>query len=276
MRRAAPAVVGYLAPRQVRDQGNFHAVTNNNRYIHLGLPGHALATEDPLRYEVLPADDAQFDQAEMTGSEPLYAGSPTSIKAGPFARACQAAHLVGKVVVLLNDHLQEAEGRFATALQVHRTLTAFIQVLQHDSSTSPESYATPMALAYSALIALCDPFCCTESNRGAHTVEEAELQIVCISGIKSVADDIARFALQLRPSMNLRPAAISPLISNCLYMATVTFAWRVYEGEEPDKLDAYRLCREALSILNGRWAVGGEYLQSVDKAKELLYDSPLL
>lgn len=247
-----------------------------HRYVHLGLPGHALATEDPLRNEVLPADDAQFDQAEMAGSEPLYVGSPTSIKAGPFARACQAAHLVGKVVVLLNDLLQEGEGRFATALQVHRTLTAFVQVLQQESSISPEAYATPMALAYSALINLCDPFCCTESNGGCHTVEEAELQTVCINGIKTAADGVARFVLQLRPSMNLRPAAISPLISNCLYMATVTFAWRVYEGEKPETLDAYKLLRDALNALSGRWAVGSEYLESVDKAKELLYDSPLL
>ena len=215
----------------------------------------------------------------MAGSEPLYVGSPTSLKAGPFARACQAAHLVGKVVALLNDLLQEAEDRFATALQVHRTLTSFVQVLQQEFGISPEAYATPMALAYSALIALCDPFCCTDSNRGAHTVEEAELQTVCITGIKTVADDIARFALQLRTSMNLRPAAISPLISNCLYMGTVTFAWRVYEGEKQETqetLDAYRLLRNTLNTLNGRWAVGGEYLLSVDKAKELLYDSPLL
>jgi len=249
---------------------------NTPRYVHLGLPGHALATEDPFHNEVLPADDAQFDRAEMAGSEPLYVGSPTSIKAGPFARACQAAHLVGKVVALLNDLLQEAEGRFTRALQIHRTLTAFIRVLQQESTSSPEAYATPMALAYSALIALCDPFCCTESNRGAHTVEEAELQTVCITGIKTVADEIADFALQLRPSMNLRPAAISPLIGHCLYMATITFAWRVYEGEEPVPIDAYRLLRSGLSALNGRWAVGGEYLQSVDTAKELLYHSPLL
>lgn len=246
-----------------------------NRYIHLGIPGHALATADPERNEVLPADDAQFDDAEMTANEPLYVASPTSIRAGPFTRTCQAAHLVGKVVDLLNEFIKESDARFTTALQVHRTLTAFIRIVQEDFTRSPEQYATALALAYTALIHLCDPFCCTDSNRGAHTAEEAELQNICISGITSVADDIARFALHLRPSMNMRHAAVSPLLGNCFYMAVVTFAWRVYEGEH-SVVDAYHVLRNALNFLDGRWAVGGEYLQAVDRSKELLYDSPLL
>ena len=246
-----------------------------DRYIHLGFPGHALATEDPFRNEVLPADDTQFEQAEMAGNEPLYLASPTSLRAGPFTRTCQAAHLVGRTVWALNELLQELETRFVNAIQLHRTLTAFVKVVQVDFDAEPERFATPMALAYSALIALCDPFSCTEGNRGAHTVEETDLQTACIAGIKAVSDDIVRFVQKLRPSMTTRHAAISPLVGYCLYMATITFAWRVYEGEE-NKLEAYNVIGDTLRLMSGRWAVGSEYLQSVDRGRELLYNTPLL
>lgn len=252
------------------------SVLTQSRCIHLALPGHALSTEDPLRNEVLPADDTRFSQADMAGNEPLYVGSPTNLQAGPFTRTCQAGHLVGKVAGVLYEFKRESDNRFILGLQILRTLLAFIKVVQADFSVAPESYATPMALTYSALISLCDPFCCTEGNRGAHTVEEAELQTLCITGIKTVSDDIARFALALRPSMTARHGAVSPFIGHSLYLGCITFAWRVYEGGEPEKVESYRLLRDALSHLNGRWAVGGEYLQGIDKARELLYITPLL
>lgn len=244
--------------------------------MHLSFPGHGLNTEDPARNEVLPADDDQFDKAEMAGNEPLYVASPTSIKTGPFSRTCQAANLVGRVVNVLNELSQESETRFATAIQVHRTLAAFIKVVEADFESNPERYATPVALAYSAFVAICDPFCCTVTNRGAHTVEETELQSLCISGIKDVSDSIARFTTRLRSSMTVNHGSMSPLIGHSLYMATVTFAWRVYEGENRECLDSFKTCKEALSTMNGRWAIGGEYIDLVDRTKDLLYPDPKL
>lgn len=211
----------------------------------------------------------------MAGSEPLYVASPTSVKTGPFTRACQAANLIGKVVAVLNEWKMESETRFSTALQIHRILTPFVKIVQDEFTEEPEAFATAMALAYSALITLSDPFCCN-SHTSAHTVEEAELQAMCINSIVTVSEDIARFAFQLKPSMSLRPAAISPLIGNCLYMGTITFAWRVYEGERSEALESYNVLRESLSSLNWRWAVGGQYLDTVDKAKEIMYNSSLL
>ncbi|KAK5080692.1 hypothetical protein LTR05_008396 [Lithohypha guttulata] len=249
------------------------AVLLLDRHMHLTFPGHALNTEDPHQDEVLPAEDTLFDQAEMCGNEPLHVASPTSLKAGPFARSCQAAYLMGKVVNVLNEFAQESGTRFTLAIQVYHTVTAFSKVVQAEFDACPESFATPMALTYSALIALCDPFCCTITNRGAHTVEETELQILCIRGLKTTSDDAARLALQLRSSMTTRHSAISPLIGHCLYMATVTFAWRVYEGEKSSS-QAHDVLREALSSFNGRWAVGMEYLNALDRAKDLLYTSP--
>lgn len=133
-----------------------------------------------------------------------------------------------------------------------------------------------MALAYSAMISLCDSYICYLMDTGAHTPEEVTLQTVAIDSTRSTAKDVIAFATALRRSMISNPAAMSPLISNCLYEATLNCAWRVHEGERGDVIEVYHALRDTLGILSERWAVGGEYLACIEKYKELMYRSPLL
>lgn len=235
-----------------------------------------LFTDEPLRNGSLPAEDFQFDLAEIGVSEPLYVTSPTSLTAGPFTRVCQAAHLIGKVVYALNELSAESETRFSNALQICRILSPFVQVVKDEFAQAPEQYATAMALAYSAMMSLCDPFICTIMDNGAHTPAESELQTALLDVLTLISNDIVSFATQMKISMSQRPASISALIGNCLYLGTFNCAWKIYEGERGTMIESYHSLREALSILNGRWAVGGEYLQCMDKAKKILYPSPLL
>jgi hypothetical protein len=235
-----------------------------------------LFTDEPHRNGSLPAEDFYFDIAEIAVSEPLYVTSPTTQKAGPFTRVCQAVHLIGKVVYALNELAAETETRFATALQIYRILCPFVQVVKDEFTQAPEQFATVMALTLSAMMNLCDPFICTIMDNGAHTPEESELQTHLIEGLTVVTNDIVAFAAQIRPSMDRKPAAISALLGNCFYIGTLNCAWKVYEGERGETVESYYKLREALSCLNGRWAVGGEYLECIDKAKKILYPSSLL
>ncbi|MBA7495506.1 hypothetical protein ES702_06093 [subsurface metagenome] len=209
-------------------------------------------------------------------SEPLYVTSPTSVKAGPFTRACQAAYLIGKVINALNELSAETETRFTSALQIYRILCPFVKVVKEEFARSPDQFATAMALAHSAMLSLSDPFICTIMDNGAHTPEEFELQTLFIEGLMVSSNDIVAFAADLRSSMTQRPAAIPILVGNCLYLGAANCAWRVYEGERGDMVESYQNLREVLGILDGRWAVGGEYLKCIEKAKETLYPSLLL
>lgn len=212
----------------------------------------------------------------MAPSEPLYVTSPTSLAAGPFTRTCQAAYLLGKVVKALNELSAATETRFTNALQIYRTLSPFVEVVRGQFNEQPQSYATAMALAYSAMTILCDSFVCFLMDTGAHTPEEVTLQTVVIDGIDITRKNIAEFAAVLKQNMMTNPAAISPLIGNALYEATLNCAWRVHEGERGSVVRTYLALREVLGIFSGRWAVGGEYLGCIEKYKELLYRSPLL
>lgn len=235
-----------------------------------------LFTDEPHRNGSLPAEDYQFDLAEIGVSEPLYVTSPTSVMAGPFTRACQAAHLIGKVIYALNELSAESETRFITALQIYRILSPFVQVVKEEFAQAPEQYATAMALAFSAMMSLSDPFICTIMDNGAHTPAESELQTALLDVLTTSSNDIVNFAAQLRPTMTERPAAISALLGNCLYLGTFNCAWKIYEGERGITIESYHKLRETLGVLNGRWAVGGEYLECMDKAKKILYPIPLL
>ncbi|KIW40475.1 hypothetical protein, variant [Exophiala oligosperma] len=248
-----------------------------DRYVNLGTYGRPLATDDPGRSDTLPADDALWNYGEITGSEPLYVSSPTNIKAGAFARTCQACHLVGRLIRLLNDKMLEGPMRFTEAIQLHRTFQALANLLTEDTGRQPWQYGTSLALCFGGLLHLYDPFACTETNHGTGTVEETEMQTVAIGGLRSVAADILQFSHLLQTSMKENPASISPLIGDCLYIAAATYAWLVYETGTRETAEAYRQLRKVLEIMGTRWAVGGQYLAILEKARETLYpETPLL
>lgn len=247
-----------------------------SRYVHIGTRGHSLFTDDPHRNGVLPASDLHFDQAEIAPSEPLYVTSPTSFVAEPFTRACQAAYLLGKVVNVLNELSAATETRFSNALQIYRTLAPFVDVVRGQFIEQPRRFATAMAIAYSAMISLCDSYVCFLMDTGAHTPEEVALQTTALDSIGTTARNVFEFVTILTPIIKGSLTAVSPLIGNCLYEATLNCAWRVHEGERGSVVDAYCKLREVLQLLNQRWTVGGEYLRCIEKYKELMYRSPLL
>ncbi|EXJ68347.1 uncharacterized protein A1O5_08139 [Cladophialophora psammophila CBS 110553] len=242
-----------------------------DRYVNLGSSGHPLATDDPVLYDTLPADDDLWDEGQITTSEPLYVSSPTNVKAGAFTRTCQATHLLGRLVRLLNDRLLDAPMRFSEAIQLHRTLQALANLLPNDVHRSPERYGTPLAICYSSLMHLCDPFACTESNGGHRTVEETEMQTIAIAGMKSVAADVFRFSQLLHVGMTSNPAAVSPLVGDCIYFGASIYAWLAHETGLREMGDAYHILRKVLETMASRWAVGQQYLTLLDISKESLY-----
>jgi hypothetical protein len=246
------------------------------RYVNLGTFGHPLATDDPARNDTLPADDTSWDEGELTTSEPLYVSSPTNVKASAFARTCQAAHLLGRLLRLLNERSSDGPLRFVEGIQLHRTFQALANLLPGDVQSMPLQFGSSLAICFSGLMHLYDPFACTEHNQGDHTVEETEMQTISIAGLKSISADVLQFSQLLQISMMADPSATSPLVGDCIYMAAATYAWLVHETGSREMAEAYHALRKALETLNARWAVGGQYLAVLDKAKESFYPDTLL
>ncbi|ETN37564.1 uncharacterized protein HMPREF1541_07186 [Cyphellophora europaea CBS 101466] len=244
-----------------------------DRYVHLGSEGHQLATDDPPLQTVLPANESSWDEGDMTTSEPLYMSTPTSVRAGAFARTCQATHLMGRMIRVLNDRSSDPATRFAEAIQLHRTLTALSNVLPYEVSESAAQYSTAMGLCYSSLLHLCEPFSCTETNRGDHTLEETEMQAISIPGMQEAAGKVLEFSLVLQKLMDQNLSAISPLLADCLYSATATFQWLVHETGSEEYITGYNSLRSILVEMSKRWVVAGEYVKILEVRLEYILQS---
>ncbi|KAI1608415.1 hypothetical protein EDD36DRAFT_98280 [Exophiala viscosa] len=278
-RRHAPQVLKRVgAWAEVEEQKRtWWAIMLLDRYVNLGTYGHPLATDDPARGDTLPVDDTLWDEGEMTTSEPIYVSSSTKVKAGPFARTAQACHLLGRLIRLLNDNMSDSPMRFTEAIQLHRTFQALTNLLPADLQRSPMQYGTSLALCYGGLLHLYDPFACSETNHGTNSVEETEMMTISIAGMKQAAIGILQFSQLLHVEMTNNPAAISPLIGDCIYMAAATYGWLVHETGSRESADAYHALRRVLETMNNRWALGGQYLAVLQRSKETLYpDTPLL
>ena len=222
---------------------------------------------------MLPAEDELWDHGELTTTEPLYVSTPTSVKAGAFARTAQATHLLGRMIRLRNEQQDDSPMKFTEAQQIHRTITALTKLLIAEVETDPLRFGTAAALCFAALLHLCDLYACTESNQGEHTVGEIEMQTVAIAGLKQTSADALRLSQLLRMAMATNPLATSPLTADCLYQAATQYAWLVYEVGNDEYIVAYRGLAQVLSLMSSRWAVASEYLKILEMARESLYDN---
>lgn len=154
---------------------------------------------------------------------------------------------------------------------------ALTALLPEEAERRPEQYGTPIALCYTALIHLCDPYACTGTNRGERTAEEVDLQTEAILGLKQAAADMCHFSQHVRTAMFRNLDATSPLIVDAIYQAAAAYAWLVHETGDLANIRAYWQITQVLKAMETRWACATEYLSLLEKTKKELYgDNPNL
>ncbi|KAL1854557.1 hypothetical protein Plec18170_004647 [Paecilomyces lecythidis] len=249
----------------------WYAVLILDRYVNIGSYGHPLLSGEFHRRAVLPCDDDSFDRAEITPSQPIFVSSSTSVKAGAYARICQAAHLLGQVISHRDDRDVESTFRFTSAMQIHATSDALSKVLADEFKHSPGKLSTALALLYTARLSLYDPYACTGTNHGDNTVEETQMQEIAINGLKENAQDIVHLSQSLRSHLGFDISSVSPLICDCVYQAAANFAWLRRENGDPQADIAFRILVDFLELVNTRWKVAGEYSKMLEIAEEKIY-----
>ncbi|KAF2802284.1 uncharacterized protein BDZ99DRAFT_483019 [Mytilinidion resinicola] len=244
------------------------AVSILERYINLGPTGLPLATPEPEQGELLPAADADWHRGSIGTNQALYTtGFSPDLDIGPFARLCQASHVLGRVLnhrdcrkdTLSREHVLNE------ALQLNVTLTALDKHLAHpmDEQHPVEGIKTAdVALCTSARMTLYHMYACNIPDvLSERRVEEAAMQTASIEGLKHIiatrAPLLARFVL--RQGAELHKA--SPLVIHCLYDAASECQWFVREGGViPEAKGTLRVLIEALTLMAKRWCVAGKYL----------------
>jgi hypothetical protein len=210
-----------------------------DRFINIGHRGKPFATLEPSIDTHLPTDDAAWDRGQMLAAAPLSLSASQTIRVSPFARTCQAAHLLGKALRHIDDRQIPLDYRFSEALQLKRTLLALADVLPDEANFCSPGDAekiedmderlkaapcTSIGITYSALLTLYDTYSCTERAAASELQDAGETQLQmqkeCIDGLADVSERAFTFARKIKRVIQAKGVdVLSPMVVDCIYQA---------------------------------------------------------
>lgn len=195
-----------------------------DRFINIGHRGKPLSTSDPSLEMHLPTEDASWDRGQMLVAAPMSLSTSQTIHVAPFARCCQAAHLLGKTMRHLDDRNVPDQYRFDDALQLHRTMMALADVLPDEANADdPEirpALCSSMAILYSALLTLYDAHSCTDRSTEQTCEAQLVVQKECIDGLSEISSRVVDLARKIRNVAETKGLGyLNPLVIDCIYQA---------------------------------------------------------
>ncbi|KAH0542646.1 hypothetical protein FGG08_002969 [Glutinoglossum americanum] len=254
------------------------AVVVLERFVNLGGKGHPLSTEDASRDTYLPANDSIWDSGvsvfssgstssahklpqEMVTNEPLLISSSASVQAGNFARLAQASHLLGCVIRHTNDLPTDIPFRLEEARQLDRTIRALYKLLPGKSADDSIGACTPLAVCFSAIMTLYDPYTCQTPGQ---TPDELSHTVEAVQGLKNISEEVARLSHDKLAAIEYGLDQTSPLILDCVYQAAASYAWMVRETGEAEYVEKARVLRRVFEVVGRRWRAAAEYLRILE------------
>jgi hypothetical protein len=166
--------------------------------------------------------------------------------------------------------------RFGIASQLYIDCSILARKIEEEASESTEylTLATSLALIYSTLNALCEPYTCTIKKSGTSppSPERAAMTVQALDGLKSVSKSSVEFADKLINGIPTQQDLdkVSPLIMDALYSAASNYAWLVRESGDQQYQAALDSIRHCLRRLGSRWRNAAEYLRILE-AQEFTY-----
>ncbi|PQE29742.1 fungal specific transcription factor domain-containing protein [Rutstroemia sp. NJR-2017a WRK4] len=273
----SPQLLGPLGTRTEYEERvrTWWGVLIIDRMVSIGSKAHILTAQEPQKGDPLPADDIAWDNGDVMLQR--YVSNPVSEPVSPFTRLCQGSVMLGKV---LRHHYAEdipsETARFSIASQLYIDCSILARKIDEEASDSTEylTLATSLALIYSTLNALCEPYTCTAKKSGTSppSPERAAMTVQALDGLKSVSNSSVEFADKL---INGTPTQqdldkVSPLIMDALYSAASNYAWLVRESGDQQYQAALDSIRHCLRRLGSRWRNAAEYLRILE-AQEFTY-----
>ncbi|KAK4495129.1 hypothetical protein PRZ48_013456 [Zasmidium cellare] len=248
------------------------AVLLLDRYVHVGLRFRPLSTLPIPSDEIIPAGDESWDMGEMAVNPLLVMSMTAAAPVAPFARTCQAAHLLGRACQHVNEHpsAEDADHHFQEAWQISKATQALSTIIYDESSASdsPDRFYAGRALCYSALMLLYDVHSCVEVDEieacGGNRGMRLDLQQLAIDGSKDLAMQVHAFGTELERALEDRKGSLNPLVLHCLYSASGTFAWYYRESGNEKNLQYLNDLRRVLGLLQEKWQTAAEYLALLD------------
>lgn len=189
--------------------------------------------------------------------------APTSV--APFARTCQAAHLLGWVCEHVNQSAScvDATLHFQEAFQISRALQALLKMIHTDSEQSATNRLRLFAargLAYAALNTLLEVHSCIEPDNletiGGNRGLRLELQKHALDKYKETISDVLNLASDIEQHMVAHGLGKVPLlVLPSLYSTASMYAWCFREREIERDLNAFLVLRRLLTEMQSKYNV---------------------
>ncbi|KAH8809186.1 hypothetical protein F5884DRAFT_794764 [Xylogone sp. PMI_703] len=247
-----------------------------DRYVNIGICKLPFACDDARPSDLLPTNESSWEKGEPTVIESLAVSESSTITASPFARSCQASHLLSLVIRHINEKGTDAIFHYQQAMAIHRTIYAFGAAVSQeigewnealpDSSVQISLY-TGMAVCYSAQLTLYDMYTCAEADDkgGAGIREQLEMQNIALVTIKEVCTSIHKFGKRIASTITSEGLSrISPLVCECLYRAALNYGWYIRETGSDELLQNLTDIKSVLEMIGRKWAIGRKYLDILD------------
>ncbi|KAI8630101.1 hypothetical protein F5Y19DRAFT_428622 [Xylariaceae sp. FL1651] len=286
-RRSTPQLAQSGSWAENEEQGRiWWGILLLDRYTSIGLCGRPFAIEDATPDAILPQSDTQWDSGELSIRPSLAVSAlvDTGIPISPFARTCQAAHLLSRVLSHVNSQPQDrgdmlswyqAGGQIAKVVESFRAAIVYeaeCPIHDVDTSTIPSSLDSARGLVYSALIVLYDAHSCAEKDYpgGIGSPEQLSIQRISLEGIlRLCCNEVVGFALSVSDRIREKGMGdISPFIADSFYAAARHQIWYWKETQKAELLDSIRDTTKALRTLGRFWNVAGEYLRILEEFQE--------
>lgn len=183
----------------------------------------------------------------------------------PFPRLCQAYILMGQVMLHHKDKSSSGELRFTNACQLLTKILELVRKIKEESLVSKKLFSliSPLALTYSSLCLLCNPYC--SSGKGENE-EQKQMQKQAIAGLETVAVSIIDFADQVNIATQTMHDLdfISPFIVDGIYAGSLTLT-RLHRGNREESYQAsLGPLRQCLRKLGTRWRIAADYLRILE------------
>ena len=251
------------------------AVLILDRYVHAGFRFRPLMVPTISPQEIIPADDEAWDQGHMAVNPLLVMSIEAATVVSPYARLCQAAHLLGSVCQHVNEHpvAEEADFHFQEAHRLSRATSALLTMLEeeHRSLDRPSRLFSSRALCYTALLLLYDVHSCIEEDEiescGGNRGLRLDLQQLALDGMHDIASRVCIFADEVADHVRNHDQlaiGLSPLVMSCIYSAAGVYAWYGRERGDESDLEKLKNLRVVLQSMQTRWQVAGKCASSCD------------
>ncbi|RDW77840.1 hypothetical protein BP6252_05893 [Coleophoma cylindrospora] len=248
------------------------AISILERCLNIGPTGLPLATPEPTQDDLLPTADSDWLQGGIGTNAALYTTSfSPGLEIAPFARVCQVAHILGRVINHRNcrKDIQRREFVLDEALQLNATLNALDEHVSGPMGESrlesdPTANTVEVALCTAARLTLYHMYSCNNPDiLSERLAEESAMQTSCLEGLKQIiatrAAVLARRVIQ-QGTENINRS--SPLVVQCLYDVATECQWFIREGNIVDGAGrTMQLLMEALTLLGRRWGIADKCLK---------------